>query len=288
MATPISVKSYGAGYVVTFDTDISQNDAERYFFEDGVPPGVELIAHGGREYALQHLGVEAAKHMRQGVFEWIVTANEPVGSSDWFPGRTDNHLDGGHSGTGKVRPPGFPPLGDEAALKEWFKTALEGAHYIGGVADVVEAFGGAGALEFLGIAGEFLGPVGEVASLVLIYVAVIEAFSEGRKERKRTGYSYGMCWEAFGEPDHDKVFYPWAGDSADELREAFFDGVHEGREKARDPKLHNALVLLAARYELSGVDGWAARTDVLNDVARQVDPEFYHQLEWPKPHDDYL
>jgi hypothetical protein len=166
---------------------------------------------------------------------------------------------------------------------------LEGAHYLGGAADVVEAFAGEEAVaEFIGVAGEFLGPIGEIASLVLIFWAVIDAFGEGLRERKRTGYSYGLCWEAFGEPDHDKVFYPWAGDSAEEAREAFFDGVKEGRAKAREAKVHNTLVLLAARYELSGwCDAWAAKANTLNDIAKQVDPEFHHQLDWPKPHDDY-
>lgn len=50
-----------------------------------------------------------------------------------------------------------PSLSTKRSI-QWFEAALEGGHYLAGAADVFEAFAGEGALEFLGAAGEFLGP----------------------------------------------------------------------------------------------------------------------------------
>jgi len=120
-----------------------------------------------------------------------------------------------------------------------------------------------------------------------MFMAVIDAFSAGRKERKLEGYVYGLCWEVFGVANQDKLFYPWAGDSAEELRAAFFEGVEEGRAKARESKIRNAILLMAARHMLTGDGEQVAQWLVLNEIEQQVDREFAHQLDWPKPHDDY-
>jgi hypothetical protein len=289
MTRVTDVSHFPGGFLVTFDGQVGQQDAEHLMFPSGVPAGVEVVAHH-EQVALLHLSLDATLHMEPQLATMIseasvLTTGGDGGRPDWVPG-------GGGGGAAapaqpRPRPPGFPDPSDKDAVKAWMEGALEGTHYIAGAIEVAEAFAGE-AVEFISVAAEVLGPIGDVAMLAVIFVAVIEAFHAGEEATKKVGYSYGLCWQAFGESNHDKVFYDWADDSAEDRRKWFFEGVEQGRAKAQDTKVHNAIVLLAAQHMVSGDSASTAQWQTLNEIDAQISGEYHGNQEWPKPHDDYV
>jgi hypothetical protein len=232
-----------------------------------------------------------------------IRAGIETGTSQWNwdhpPATADNSASApagtgapaGTAGTGGQQPSGDRPTVtvhiDENQFKEYLHTALEGAHYIGDTAEVLgylaEA-GGAegGALVWL---GETLGPVGTVASTIVVLWATAHAFGTGRRLQEQQGFCYGVMWQVSGEADHQKGFIDWFNDSAEELRESFYDGVASGREKANDASVHNRVMLLVAYYQAHGDDLNAARARVLNDLWHQVreSDKGRDYLTWPQP-----
>jgi hypothetical protein len=181
---------------------------------------------------------------------------------------------------------GPPPVTvqmSESQLREWIEKALEGAHKIGNVAEIIEIFhasaawpaieaslawgeaatvgAGAGAL---GALTAIAVPVGYVALMGFVAFELYKAFSTGTRIQTKMGYCYGIVWAALGMPnlrvDYESMgdWIALGGDSIAELRAAFEKGVNSGREKfATDVKLHNQ-VLLRLAYEQITKDrhGW--------------------------------
>jgi len=176
---------------------------------------------------------------------------------------------------------------DESHFKEWVHTALEGAHYIGDTAEVLGYVAEAAGAEGSGLVwlGEALGPVGTVASTIVLLWATAHSFGTGRRMQEQQGFCYGVMWQVAGEADHHKGFIDWFNDSAEELRESFYEGVLSGRAKANDASVHNRVMLLVAYYQAHGDELNAAQSRVLNDLWHHVRESDAGRdfLSWPQP-----
>jgi hypothetical protein len=85
-------------------------------------------------------------------------------------------------------------------------------------------------------------------------------------------------WEALNEPDRLPRFVPGMSYSADELQSAFVQGVEDGREKAKDVKVRNRIILAVASLGL--------RTDFGNlYAAQQVLSAIWRANREPSPSD---
>jgi hypothetical protein len=185
---------------------------------------------------------------------------------------------------------------DESHLEEWVHRALDGTHVIGSVAEIVEIFhastawpaieaslswgdaaaigaAGAGEAGVAALIGEIAVPLGYVAAIVVTVLALHEAFTTGTRIQTKKGYCYGIMWEALKMPTPNRTFQPWGGDTAEELKEAWDEGIDKGRSAFRsDVKLHNQVLLRIAyeqmtqnRYKFTRAEG-----RVLNLLWEQV------------------
>lgn len=186
--------------------------------------------------------------------------------------------------------PQVPAEIDESQFKEYVHGALEGTHYIGGTSEVLAWAGRiAGASEEAGIVvlGEVLGPIGTIAATIVLLWAVVHAFGTGLRLQEQEGFCYGLMWEAFSMPNGSKQFLPWFDDSAEDLHDAFYEGVAAGREKAGDTVVHNKIMLAVAYYQGRGSDLSWSQYYVLNELwqhVRETD-KGRDTLDWPKPAD---
>ena len=177
---------------------------------------------------------------------------------------------------------------DESEFKEWVHHALEGAHVIGDSAEVLGLLAqaaGAGQHSALVIMGETLGPIGMIASTVIVIGATIHAFGTGKRLQEQEGFCYGVMWEVYGLPNADKTFIDWFDDSAEELRESFYEGVASGREKGAETEIRNRVILATVYYQAAGDDLATAQAKVLNDIWQKVreTDKGRDWLGWPEP-----
>ena len=290
----LSVTADSGGYLLTFDGAIDGDAVGRWLWPNGVPAGVQLTARSATEFLLTGLTSDAFQSMNSDVAGMVAQAGvitaEPYDPSAAKGGGSAAHPD--------------VQVTDEAAkreLEEYVKESLEGAHEIASVGEVVHIFAeaplveaaaaGSRAAAAANVALEALGPVGGVALVVWVGFEVIDAFKAERRGEELQGYVYGVMWQALDEPDHLPKFAPGMTYSAEEHQEAFVSGVQRGREKARDPKVRNRIILtVAAMGEQTGFgELWAAQ-QVLSEIWRanrerapgETDQDL---LMWPTPYD---
>jgi len=86
---------------------------------------------------------------------------------------------------------------------------------------------------------------------------------------EQQGFVYGVMWEAMNERDHLPRIAPGMTYTAEEHEEAFVSGVARGREKARDPKVRNRIIIaVAIKSQQTGFgDLWAGQ-QVLSEIWR--------------------
>jgi hypothetical protein len=218
-------------------------------------------------------------------YDW---SDEPkVGDENAPATPADNPAPAGGSGTA-------PSTGvhmDESEFKEWVDHALEGAHVIGDSAEVLGLLAqtaGASHHSGLVIMGETLGPIGLIASGLLVIGATIHGFGIGERLQEQEGFSYGVMWEVYGLPNAHKTFiaWGWGGDSAEDLRESFYEGVASGREKGAETEIRNRVILATAYYQAAGDDLRTAQEKVLNDIWKKVreTDKGSDWLGWPEPY----
>jgi hypothetical protein len=179
---------------------------------------------------------------------------------------------------------------DESQVKEYIHAVLEGEHYVGDTAEVLGYLALAGGAEAEGLfvaVMEGMGVVGMVAAGALVLWEVVHAFGTGERLEEQEGFCYGVMWQAFGMPNETKQFLDWAPSTADELHDAFYEGVDEGRGKAADTVLHNKVMLAVSYYQAKGSDLSWSQFYVLNDLWKKVhETEVASKiLQWPKPED---
>jgi hypothetical protein len=177
---------------------------------------------------------------------------------------------------------------DEDKFKEFLHLWLEGVHWIFDTSEVVSlAALAAGASEhaMVVVVGEALGPVGMIAATIVVLWAVVHAFGTGLRMQEQQGFCYGVMWQAFNMANGEKGFIDWFDDTAEELHDAFYEGVAAGREKANDIVVHNKIMLAVSYYQLGGDDLSEAQSKVLNELwlhIRESDKGADYLL-WPNP-----
>jgi len=192
----------------------------------------------------------------------------------------------------------------DETLSEYVHRILDRADEVNEDREIAEKIGELIAGKALSeMAAELLGPVGAVIDVAVMLCAVAEAFGTGRRLQEQQGFCYGLMWETYGMPNGKKAFIDWAGDSADELRQAFFDGVAQGREKAQTVRVHNAIKLNVSYYMATGLGNdagivikaqydsgdrlGAGQEMVLNDLWKKFRENELGKdwLNWPDPED---
>lgn len=282
----IEVKRSDSGWEMTLNGFSDPVEVGKYLWPNGVPSGVKITPlvvvtepsvvgtfqlTGLTLDALQTMDQDAANQFSEAS---VVTA-DPASSDS-----TDT------SSTKSTNNGAAPDVHmDESELREWVQKELDGAEAIGDASEIAGFFAAEGST--LAAIGEVLGPIGPIAGTITVLGAVIHAFGTGRRLMEQRGFCYGVMWETFGMSDNVGEFQPWAGDTAEELHDAFMDGVSEGREKARETKVHNAIVLKVA-YEIAAdpCDKTSAQQNVINELwlkIRETDSA-EDSLPWPKFH----
>ncbi len=149
----------------------------------------------------------------------------------------------------RTPPPPVTAKMDESQAREWIKRALDGTHAIGSVAEVLGIFEVLPAGSALALAAEIAVPVGYAALIAFVAIELWEAFTTGTRIQREEGFCFGVMWAALGMPDQPKNIQSWAPNTAGELRQAWQEGIAQGRKKfAEDIQLHNQ-VLLRIAYE---------------------------------------
>ncbi|RZU53726.1 hypothetical protein EV385_5659 [Krasilnikovia cinnamomea] len=221
-------------------------------------------------------------------YDW---STPPQTNENTAAGDTGAHTDGsGQAVAAGGAAPDVDVHMDQSQFLEFVHLCLEGAHIIGDTAEVLGNLSlAAGASEEAAVVllGEALGPVGMIASTIIMGWEVVNAFGTGERLQEQQGFCYGVMWQVCGLPDQAKGFIDWAPNTADELKEAFYSGVAEGRQKASDPAVHNRAMLAIAYYQAHGSDLDWSRHYVLNDLWHHVREsglgnEF---ITWPDPED---
>ncbi len=259
-ATLLSVERlmFGGSVRMVFDRDLSVRDVGRFVFDGPAPSGVEVSIDMGEFGAFELSGVtfDVVRQMQEDVGLWVASAPEVVPTGG---GTSDGGL-----------PPGQVPVElTESELAEWAHAALEGTEAVGTVAEIAAFFAQHGSK--LAAVAEVLGPIGHVATVILVGWHTVHAFGTGRRLMEQEGFCYGIVWEATETPDQVKVFWaPWADDSPDDMREAFYEGVAKGRAAAQEPKVRNAVVILAAHRIAQGTQRELAFRYVLEGLYEQI------------------
>jgi Putative peptidoglycan binding domain len=271
----VLVEELGGGrYRFAWNRDVQEEDVGPLLFEGEVPSGVEIAKEASGTFIISHITTDVAQRMRAEILQRVINARE-----------------GKMPLTEKPMPEGKAPAVDvemdENAVLEWVHRMIEGAHWIAGPIEVIEIFHTPAGLT--AVAGVTLAEVvGGIASTIIVLWEVVHAFGTGRRLQEQMGFCYGVMWETFRMPNGDKAFIPWFDDSAEDLREAFYDGVGQGRQKAQDIKIHNSVMIAVGYYMASkGSNEEWAQFYVLNDLWKQVreTDKGKGTLTWPKPED---
>jgi hypothetical protein len=124
--------------------------------------------------------------------------------------------------------------------------------------------------------GELAGGFGDVLAVGAVLSATWKAFGSGLEQEHNRGVLYGLFWQVTGHADQDPKYWeddpnpfgeklPW--DSFDEMKQAFQDGVAEGRQSANDPKTFNRVAAaIAWQMKAQGQDMDTAASLVMNEV----------------------
>jgi hypothetical protein len=289
----VSVTAESGGYLLTFDGSIDADEVGRWLWPNGVPAGVQLTARSATEFLLTGLTSDAFHSMNADVQGMIAQAG--VITAEPYEPKPTQDTD--------VQPSDVEVV-DEAAkreIEEYVKHSLEGGHEIGSVAEVVHIFAespltkaagtGSRAAAAASVALESLSVVGDIFLIVWVGFQVVDAFKSERRREELQGFVYGVMWQALDEPDQLPEFAPGITYSAEEHKEAFVSGVQRGREKARDPKIRNWIIInVAAMSEQTGFGPLWAAQQVLSGIWRanrerapgETDQDL---LAWPKPYD---
>ena len=294
-------RSDAGGFVLVFNQDAGVDAVGQCLWPNGVPSGVTITVAGAATFRLTGLSIEALQSMRSDAADQITEASvltaepgDPPAGHGGAPAGTDApRVEMDESTRGKV----IEITKEILDGAHTFDTTVELEEYIAdAVGHVVEEGGEAAGVaeEFAVAAGtvaEVAGPIGAVANVVLVGFEVIEAFTSEKRLEEEQGFVYGVMWQALGEPDHIPTFVDGITYSAGEHREAFVDGVNQGREKGRDPKTRGRIQLaVAVLGSQTGFGDTYAAGEILSDLwrhAREHSPgdSDTDTIPWPVPPD---
>jgi hypothetical protein len=189
-------------------------------------------------------------------------------------GTSDNPF--GHEIAGHVEP--------TETSEDLIHEVLENASHFISIGEIIEH------LELVELPEGF-SPIGWALEFGLMIWNVIDAFGEGKRINKARGRCYGLMFGALNIATIEPKFLDYPPDTADELRDAWVEGVTEGRNKALNVKVRNAINFDFAKYMYgtSPLPMDLAGIFVINDIFRVVHDEDDPQkddvspLDWPSP-----
>jgi hypothetical protein len=128
-------------------------------------------------------------------------------------------------------------------------------------------------------------PLGAALVGLTVILELNRAFGVGEAIESQEGYAYGMMCAVLGMPVVEPHFEAWGTDSAKDLREAWWEGVEQAQEQARNPKVREA-VERALAYELAA-QGRDPATDpeshALQEAVRRTMNRIWSEGAGPKP-----
>ena len=156
-------------------------------------------------------------------------------------------------------PPGDPDIGhvrDHSVVEQGIHTGIDVAHYVGTAGEITAMFASEGTM--LLAAAEVAAPLGAVAVVAVSGMEFYRATTTSARIEGQKGFAYGLMWGVLGLPDLDETTPGWndvgtgsVGPSpeSDYEHKWWAEGVREGREKAKDPKVRDEIVRALA-YEM--------------------------------------
>jgi hypothetical protein len=129
-------------------------------------------------------------------------------------------------------------------------------------------------------------PLGAVLVAVTTVLELHKAFTTTQRIMTQEGICYGLMWEVLGMPDAERTTRgTFFGEMpmTDSEREAWEEGVREGREKARDPAVREAIVRALA-YEMA-VQGRDPDTDPTHRAWQKAVNNTLNRI-WNEVHED--
>ena len=316
----VDIHNYGRGrFALDFETEPTVKAAAAKVFPDGMPPGVTISLYGPKQILFEHITMDSLKSMPSWLASAFSQAAQGIEDDPMQRAAPKQEPARQH---GKPHPE--IDIDTPEALHSWLESAAHKGHEIGAVAELVElltkigeniaynrlvaqvgvdaaegvAWAGAGLskvaqfhrvaaiAEVIGVISKVLSVFGDVALIIWVAYQLIEAFKAEKEGELRFGYLYGVMWEALGESDHVRVYKnPGITYSAEELREAFVDGVAKGRKKGKELEIGNSIKLwVAAEAVHSGLGVWAAAHTVITEIYNKGQRhKSKWQLDWPTP-----
>jgi hypothetical protein len=319
-APPLRIRDiYNFGnhrFALDFDTDPGVEAAAALVFPKGTPRGVIVSAYGPHVILFEHITSDSLQSMPAWLSRAFIQASQGIDNTPEQPSAARQPA----RPHGKPHPE--IDIDTPEGLKKWAELSLHVLHAAGDVSELlvdmakiaeniaytravaevgvgaVEGveWGGAGVAEVMKfhrvaaiaevvevIAG-VLSVVGDIALIIWVGYQLIEAIKAEKENEREFGYLYGLMWQALDEPDHIRAYdEPGITYNAEELREAFVEGVAEGRKKGQETELRNAIQLWVASSALeSGLGVWATAHTVITEIYSRK-AKTRGELEWPTP-----
>jgi hypothetical protein len=316
----VDVHHYGnARVALDFNTDATVEAAAAQVFPKGTPKGVTLSVYGPHRILLEHVSAESLKSMPDWLAKAFMQATQGIEND---PQSETLKQDPAGAGHGKPHPEIDIDTPEE--LESWLEKTAHIAHVVGDYAELAEyltkigeniyynrlvaqvgvdaadraTWAGANLskvvrfhrftrfAEVFGWLTKALSIVGDIGLIIWVGYQLITAFMDEKQDEVGFGYLYGVMWEALDEPDHIRVYKnDGMTYSAKELREAFVEGVGQGRNGGKDPKLRKAInTWIMVEMVQSGIDVWAAETTLITEQYNTHQrSKGRYPLGWPTP-----
>lgn len=272
-AQPESLTRSAHGWVLQIHGFTEAAALAGYLWPHGVPHGVTVTAQlvvtepaqiGDFEFT--GLTTEAVSEMDPWWSQYFLSATLLVAEEPAPQRHPDAHPDDA----------GVPEISGGDAAEEIKEYVLDGTHGVLTVVEIAGMFAKHGSK--LAHFGEWIaGPIGDIAAVIEVLYLTWHAFGEKLRDEKNRGVFFGIIWQVIGHPDQEPMYneddffakMPW--DSFEEMKQAFDEGVADGRASAGDTRTHNMVAAaIAWQMHIHGVDENTAAGFVLTEVWRHA------------------
>jgi len=313
-----NILNFGGGrFALEFDTEPTVESAAAKVFPNGTPRGVTIGLYGPKRVVLEHITADVVAQMPEWLGRAFYQATQGIDEDPMKQAQKPAQRHG--------KPHPEIDIDTPEAAKAWLEKRAHETHEIADVAELIAILGkiveniaytrlvaqvgvdaaegvtwaGAGisqvarfhrlaaVVEVLEVVSKVLAVFGDIALIIWVGYQLIEAFKEEKESQVRFGYLYGVMWEALDHSDHIRE-YRGGGMTytPEELREAFVEGVAQGRAKTKgDIKIKNGLKIWIASVAVQeGIDANGATRKVLTDIYNKKQrSKLRFPLEYPTP-----
>lgn len=283
--SPISLEHTGSGWLLKINGFTEESAVGAYIWPSGIPHGVTITAglvitepHPSGDFTITGVTFEALQAMDPWWSGYFSENNILTADPSPSPGSGAGH--------GQHPAPAMPGAEDKERAHELQEKVLDGAHGVFTVGEIVGMFAEEGST--VALVGEVAGGFGDILAVAVVLYETWHAFGQGLRNEENRGAMYGLVWQVIGHADQDPVYneddpnpfgekLPW--DSFEEMKQAFVDGVANGRAMAGDPRTHNRVAAaIAWQMYANGYDENMAASMVLNEVWQHATGGSKHQF----------